>query len=182
MDINYVNQGNYLSEYMCSNIKIYTSCFETFINSSCPDEARQFQGTGHFLHAQCDLLRVANKNISCPLVAVYSSAIFQDLAWFNPLMRLMQTYITFIKYKQMNPAPAGWRDVMTSNADMYITHYKSLLIKIEKLSNVVFYQNPIIFTVCDLDAADVYKDFVTLSTGTQFYQLVNHIIKGFEYI
>ena len=94
----------------------------------------------------------------------------------------MQQYITVIKCKQMIPEPEGWRHRMTQHDDNKITYYKSKLIRGEKLTYYVDYEKDIISTVCDQEAADVYSDYVTLATGEQFYQFVNHVIKGLEYI
>ena len=102
--------------------------------------------------------------------------------WFTLIMDLIPHYLLLAKYKQMNPAPSGLRDVILLNADQYITDYKSVLIKGEKVYFASHYQESVISTVCDQEAADLYNDFVTLSSGKQFYQFVNHMIKGTEYI
>ena len=165
MDISQANHGHYLSQYMCSNIKLYNACFETFINSSCPYEASQFQGIGSFLRGQCDIFKAAITNVSCPLFGVHSLMMVGDGTWFRPIMRLIQQYITVIKYKQMNLVPLGWRDVILFNADVYITYYKSILIEGEKLTSAGNYQNGVISTVCDQEAADLYNDVATLVNG-----------------
>ena len=82
----------------------------------------------------------------------------------------------------MDAAPEGWRDVMSYNAALSITCHRSMLIEGEQLNNAVYYKNGIISSVCDQEAADLYNDFVTLSTGKHYNQFVNNMIKGFEYI
>ena len=81
----------------------------------------------------------------------------------------------------MNPAPSGLRERILYNSDMWITHYKSLLIKGQKLFNADTEGQFIISAVCDQEAADVYNAFQVLSTGEQHYQLVKLVIKAYEY-
>lgn len=182
IDLNWVNKDEYyLAHYLCRNIRVYDSCFEVYINSSCPDAAYQLQSVRKFIVSQCSVLTIASRNFTCPLFAVFANEIFTH-RWHMVIRTVISQYIPVVTWRAKQPTATQWKHTAYGNIDSFQAAYRTEMANGQISYSKLYSGLDIIQNVCETEEVSVYKEYIDITTGEFYFQLLRQVDKAWEYL